>query len=226
MRYKKSRDRTTLADFAGVTMRVKRFERKEIIYSQGERGNTVLYIQDGGVKLSATTATGKEAVVAILGPGNFVGEKCMSGWLVRRTTATTTVPSRLIVIRKNEMRRLLRINHPFCDVFVSYLLARNLQTEEDLIDSLCNKSEVRLARVLLRLAEQGKHQKADPFAEISQATLALMIGTTRPRVSAFMNSFRKRGFVKYVGKFDGGLKRNGALRINTSRLATVLNKYR
>ena len=204
-------------------MQVKRFETKETVYSQGERGNTILYIQDGGVKLSATTATGREAVVAILGPGNFVGEKCLSGWLVRRTTATTTVPSTLIVIRKSEMRRLLRTKHPFCDVFVSYLLARNIQTEEDLIDSLCNKSEVRLARVLLRLAEQQNLEKANAFAEISQATLARMIGTTRPRVSFFMSSFRKRGFIRYEGQFDGALKGNDGLRINKSRLATVLN---
>jgi CRP/FNR family cyclic AMP-dependent transcriptional regulator len=223
MKYKNKRDRATLANLAGVTMQVKRFETKETVYSQGERGNTILYIQDGGVKLSATTATGREAVVAILGPGNFVGEKCLSGWLVRRTTATTTVPSTLIVIRKSEMRRLLRTKHPFCDVFVSYLLARNIQTEEDLIDSLCNKSEVRLARVLLRLAEQQNLEKANAFAEISQATLARMIGTTRPRVSFFMNSFRKRGFIRYEGQFDGALKGNDGLRINKSRLATVLN---
>jgi CRP/FNR family transcriptional regulator, cyclic AMP receptor protein len=224
MRSKKRQDRTTLPDLAGVTMQVKRFERREIIYSQGERGNTVLYIQDGGVKLSAVTETGKEAVVAILGPGDFVGEKCLSGWLVRGTTATATAPSTLIVIRKNEMRRVLLTKHPFCAVFISYLLARNLQTEEDLIDSLCNRSEVRLARVLLRLAEQGDHDKAHAFAEVSQATLARMIGTTRSRVNIFMNRFRKRGFIRYVGKYDGAVKRNDGLRINTSLLAAVLDK--
>jgi CRP-like cAMP-binding protein len=205
-------------------MQVKRVEKREIIYSQGDVGKTVIYIQKGGAKLSAITQTGKEAVVAILGSGSFIGEKCLSGCLVRRTTAIAITPSTLIVIGKNEMRRVLRTKHPFCDVFISYLLARNLRSEEDLIDSLCNSSEVRLARVLIRLAEQGDHDKVHAFAEISQGTLARMIGTTRPRVNFFMKRFRKRGFISYTRKFDGTLKRNDGLLINTSLLTAVLDE--
>jgi CRP/FNR family cyclic AMP-dependent transcriptional regulator len=222
MRDKERHDPKTRIDLVGVAMQVKRFERKEIIYSQGERGSTLLYIEDGSVKLSATTGTGKEAVVAILGRSDFFGEKCLSGCLVRRTTATAIAPSTLVVIRKNEMRRVLLTKHPFCNVFISYLLAMSLQTEEDLINSLCNRSEVRLARVLLRLADKGDHNNACAFEGISQGTLARMIGTTRSRVNFFMNSFRQRGFISYGIEFDGALWRNDGLRINSHLLETVV----
>jgi CRP/FNR family transcriptional regulator, cyclic AMP receptor protein len=213
-----------LGDLAVVALQVEKFKRRERVYSQGDFGETVFYIQKGGVKLCATTQTGKEAVVAILGLGHFFGEKCLSGRLVRGATAIATVPSTLIVVRKNEMHRVLRTKHPFCDVFISYVLARNLRIEEDLVDNLCNSGEGRLARVLLLLAEQADQDKSQAFAGISQQTLARMIGITRSRVNVFMNRFRKRGFIKYADKYNGTLKQNQGLQINTSLLATVLDK--
>jgi CRP/FNR family cyclic AMP-dependent transcriptional regulator len=221
---KKVIPRKTRSTLAGVAVRVRSFERKETIYSQGEPGNTVFYIREGGVKLSATTQTGKEVVIDILGPRNFIGEKCISGWSVRRTTAIAIAPSVLYIIQKNEMSRLLRSRHPFANVFISYVLARNLQTEEDLIDSLSNKSEKRLARVLLRLADQENHDNSKVFAELSQGTLARMIGTTRSRVNFFMNEFRKRGLISYT--HDAGItqNRNNGLQINRPRMAASLRK--
>jgi CRP/FNR family cyclic AMP-dependent transcriptional regulator len=214
----------TRSTLAGVAMRARSFERKETIYSQGEPGNTVFYIKEGGVKLSATTQTGKEAVIDILGPGSFIGEKCISGWSARRTTAIATAPSIFYIIRKNEMTRLLRSRHPFANVFISYVLARNLQTEEDLIDSLCNTSEKRLARVLLRLADQENHDNSKVFAELSQGTLARMIGTTRSRVNFFMNEFKKRGLISYTHNASVIHNRNSGLQINRSRMAASLRK--
>jgi len=224
MTHKKVLPRKTRSTLAGVAMRVRTFERKETIYSQGEPGNTVFYINKGGVKLSATTQTGKEAVIDILGPGSFIGEKCISGWSVRRTTAIATAPSIIYVIRKNEMSRLLRSRHPFADVFISYVLARNLQTEEDLIDSLCNESEKRLARVLLRLADQENHDNSQVFAELSQGTLARMIGTTRSRVNLFMKKFKKRGLISYNHNAVANHHRCSGLQINRSRMAVALRK--
>jgi CRP-like cAMP-binding protein len=224
MTTKKVLPRKSRRTLAGVAMRVRSFERKETIYSQGEPGNTVFYIIEGGVKLSATTQTGKEAVIDILGPGSFIGEKCISGWSVRRTTAIAIVPSILCILRKNEMIRLLRSRHPFADVFVSYVLARNLQTEEDLIDSLCNSGEKRLARVLLRLADQGDHDNSIVLAELSQGTLARMIGTTRPRINFFMKKFRKRGLISYTNNSSIIHNRKSGLQINRSRMAASLRK--
>jgi CRP-like cAMP-binding protein len=208
----------------GMTVQVRNFERKEAIYSQGEPGNTVMYIKKGGVRLSATTHSGKESVIDILGPGSFIGEKCLNGVLVRRTTAIATSPCTVFVIRKNEMRRVLQTKHPFSNIFISFLLARNLQTEEDLIDSHCNSSEKQLARVLLRLAEQENHDKTHLFAQISQGTLARMIGTTRSRVNFFMKGFRKRGLISYTKKSSATLKCNAGLRINKSLMAAALDK--
>jgi len=208
---------------AGVAMRVRSFERKGTIYSQGEPGNTVFYIKEGGVKLSATTQTGKEAVIDILGPGSFIGEKCLSGWTVRRTTAIASAPSVLYIIRKNEMNRLLRSRHPFANVFISYVLARNLQIEEDLIDTLCNKSEKRLARVLLRLADQEDQDNSKVLAKLSQGTLARMVGTTRSRVNLFMHEFKKRGLISYNQDASIAINRSGGLQINRSRMTAFLN---
>jgi CRP-like cAMP-binding protein len=158
-----------------------------------------MYIQKGVVKLSVSSKTCKEAVVAILGPGDFFGETCLTGRFVRNATATATTASTILVVRKNEILRLLRTNHSFCGAFTSYLLARNLRVEEDLIDHICHSSERRLARALLLLARNGNQHKAHRFAEISQATLARMIGTTRSRLNFFLNKFRKRGFIRYNG---------------------------
>ena len=216
--------RETWTDMAGMTLQVRKFERKETIYSQAEPGNTVIYIKKGGVRLSATTQSGKEAVIDILGPGSFIGEKCLNGALVRRTTAIATSPCTVFVIRKNEMRRVLQTKHPFANVFISYLLARNVHTEEDLIDTICNGSEKRLARVLLRLAAQGDHDNSRVFAELSQGTLARMIGTTRSRVNFFMNKFRKRGLISYTHKTSASNHRVSELQINRSRMAATLHK--
>jgi CRP-like cAMP-binding protein len=216
--------RETWTNLAGMTLQVRNFERKETIYSQGEPGNTVIYIKKGGVRLSATTHTGKEAVIDILGPGSFIGEKCLNGVLVRRTTAIATSPCTVFVIRKNEMRRVLQTKHPFSNVFISFVLARNLQTEEDLIDSLCNSCEKRLARVLLRLAKQENHDRSHVLAEISQETLSRMIGTTRSRVNFFMNGFRKRGLISYDHKASATHNRTRGLQINRSLMAAALDK--
>ena len=145
--------------------------------------------------------------------------------MVRLTTAIATAPCTLFVIPKSEMRRVLRTKHPFCDVFISYLLARNLQVEEDLIYNLCSSAEMRLARLLLRLAERGDHDAVHAFAKITQETLARMIGTTRSRVNTFLMRFRKRGLIRYTGKHDGVLKRMYELRVNTTRLAALVNEY-
>ena len=216
---------TTLRELAGVAKTVKELGPRETIYSQGDVGKTVIYIQKGAVKLSAKTQGGKQAVVAVLGSGDFIGEKCLGGWSNRRLTATAIAPCTLVVISKNEMSRVLRTRHSFCDVFFSYLLARNLRLEEDLIDNMCSSSEMRLARILLRLAEQGEQDEAHAFSEITQETLARMIGTTRSRVNGFMKSFRKRGLITYTGKYDGNVRRNDGLRVNADRLGALLDKY-
>ena len=166
------------------------------------------------MKLTVVNETGKEAVVAILGPGDFVGEGCLAGQTVCMATATTIVPSTLLVIEKNEMIRALHEEHEFSDRFITYMLARNLRVEGDLIDQLFSSTEKRLARTLLLLARygaQGNPQQVIP--KVSQEMLAEMIGTTRSRVNLFMNKFRKLGFIRY----DGGLH------VNDSLLSVVLH---
>jgi CRP-like cAMP-binding protein len=173
-----------------------------------------MYIQKGGVKLSVISTTGKEAVVAILGPGDFFGEGCLAGQTVRMGTATAVTPSTVLVIDKNEMIRVLHEQHTLSDRFISYMLQRNIRIEEDLVDQLFNSSEKRLARTLLLLARYGKQdQPHRMLPKISQETLAEMIGTTRSRVNFFMNKFRKLGFIKY----------NGGLQVNNSLLSVVLH---
>ena len=175
----------------------------------------VLYIQKGGIKLSVVNEVGKEAVVAMLGPGDFFGEGGMAGQLVRMGTATAITPTTLLVIEKKEMIRVLHTEHAFSDRFVAYMLSRNIRIEEDLIDQLFNSSEKRLARTLLLLAQYGKQdQPQKMLPKISQETLAEMIGTTRSRVNFFMNKFKKLGFIKY----------NGGLHIDTSLLSVVLHE--
>jgi CRP/FNR family transcriptional regulator, cyclic AMP receptor protein len=190
------------------------------IFSQGEIAETVMYIQSGRVKLSEAPKTGKEAVVAILGPGDFLGEGCLAGQHIRRRTATAIAPVTLHVIARNEMIRALHADRTFIDRFLSFMLSRNIRIEEDLIDQLFNSSERRLARTLLLLVGKGNQRKLHRFAGISQATLATMIGTTRPRVNFFLNKFRKLGFIKYHGRLDA----HGGLVINTSLLAKAFCK--
>jgi CRP/FNR family cyclic AMP-dependent transcriptional regulator len=175
----------------------------------------VMYIQKGGVKLSVVNEVGKEAVVAILGPTDFLGEGCLAGQEIRMGTATAIAPTTILVIEKKEMMRLLHAEHELSDRFMSYILARNIRVEEDLIDQLFNSSEKRLARTLLLLARYGREsepQKLHP--KISQELLAEMIGTTRSRVNFFMNKFRKLGFIRY----------NGGLHVHSSLLSVVLHE--
>jgi CRP/FNR family transcriptional regulator, cyclic AMP receptor protein len=201
-------------DSAGVARKVAEFRKKESIFLQGEAAETVIYIQKGGVKLSVVNETGKEAVVAMLGAGDFVGEGCITGQKVRMGTATAIRPTTALVIDKSEMVRMLHKEHAFSDRFIAYMLARNIRVEEDLIDQLFNSSEKRLARTLLLLARYGQQnhpQRTVPG--ISQDALAKMIGITRARVTFFMNKFEKLGFIE----------NNGKLIINRSLLTVVLH---
>jgi CRP/FNR family transcriptional regulator, cyclic AMP receptor protein len=209
-----------LFDLVGVVTTAERFARRGIIFSQGDIAEAVMYIQRGRVKLSAASKTHKEAVVAILGPGDFFGEGCLAGQHIRMGTATAIAPTALQVIERNEMIRALHADPAFSDRFLSYMLSRNIRIEEDLIDQICQCSERRLARALLLLAGKGNQRQLQRFAGISQATLATMIGTTRSRVNFFMNKFKMLGFIKYHGPLD----RNGGIHINTSLLAKALCK--
>src|SRR6202790_3699519 len=201
-------------DSAGLARRVVEYRRSEKIYSQGESYNNVLYIQKGGIKLSVVNEVGKEAVVAMLGPGDFFGEGGLAGQVVRMGTATAIAPTTLLVIEKKEMIRVLHTERAFSDRFLAYMLSRNIRIEEDLVDQLFNSSEKRLARPLLLLARYGKQDKPQKMLpKVSQGTLAEMIGTTRSRVNFFMNKFKKLGFIGY----DGGLH------VNTSLLSVVLH---
>src|ERR1700688_971293 len=202
-------------DSAGLARKVVEYRTSERIYSQGELAENVLYIQKGGIKLSVVNEVGKEAVVAMLGPGDFFGEGGMAGQLVRMGTATAIAPTTLLVIEKKEMVRMLHTEHAFSDRFVAYMIARNIRIEQDLIDQLFNSSEKRLARTLLLLARYGKQdQPQKMLPKVSQETLAEMVGTTRSRVNFFMNKFRKLGFIKY----------NGGLQVHNSLLSVVLHE--
>ena len=201
-------------DSAGVARDIMEFQAKDIIFSQGDVGKDVLHIQKGTVKLSVVSKTGKEAVVAMLKPGDFVGEGVLAGQPVRIATATAATPATLLVIGLKEMIRVLHAEHAFSDRFISYMVERNIRIEEDLIDQLFNSSEKRLARTLLLLARYGNHEQPQfVLPKVSQETLAEMIGTTRSRVNFFMNKFKKLGFIDY----DGGLH------VNDSLLSVVLH---
>jgi CRP/FNR family transcriptional regulator, cyclic AMP receptor protein len=201
-------------DTAGVARRIDTFRKLQRIYSQGDPAKGVNYIQEGGVRLSVINTGGKEAVVAILAPGDFFGEGCLAGQPVRMATATAIIPTSILFIDKREMMHVLHEEHALSDRFISHMLARNRQIEEALIDQLFNSSEKRLARILLLLARYGKEDRPHAvLPKVSQETLAEMIGTTRSRVNFCMNKFRRLGFIKY----------NGALQINTSLLSVVLH---
>jgi CRP/FNR family cyclic AMP-dependent transcriptional regulator len=208
-------DAQAFLDSAGVARKVKEFKRAEVVYSQGDAAKSVMYLQEGRVKLTVVSEGGKEAVIAILGPGDFFGEGCLAGQSVRMGTAATITSSTVLVIEKSEMFKVLHEQHALSDRFISFMLARNIRIEEDLIDQLFNSSEKRLARTLLLLARYGKEdQPHGVLPKVSQETLAEMIGTTRSRVNFFMNKFRKLGFIRY----------NGGLQINTSLLSVVLHE--
>jgi CRP/FNR family cyclic AMP-dependent transcriptional regulator len=202
-------------DSAGVGRKVEKFQEKETVFAQGDPAKHVMYIHEGGVKLTVVNEIGKEAVVAILGPGDFFGEGCLAGQFLRIATAITVALTTVLVIEKKEVIRLLHEEHEFSDRFIAYTLARSTRVEGDLIDQLFNSSEKRLARTLLLLARygaQGEPQKVIP--KVSQEMLAEMIGTTRSRVNFFMNKFRKLGFIQY----------NGEIHVNKSLLSVVLHE--
>jgi CRP/FNR family cyclic AMP-dependent transcriptional regulator len=208
-------DAQAFLDSAGVARKVRALKEAEVIYSQGDDATSVIYLQEGGVKLTVVNEVGKEAVIAILGPGDFFGEGALAGQPVRMGTATSIMRSTVLVIGKNEMFKVLHKEHALSDRFIRFMLARNIRIEADLTDQLFNSSEKRLARTLLLLARYGKEdQPHGVLPKMSQETLAEMIGTTRPRVNFFMNKFRKLGFIEY----------NGGLQINTSLLSVVLHE--
>ena len=203
-------------DSAGVARTVVHYGRGESIFAQGDPCGHVMYIKSGGVKLSVLSKTGKEAVVAMLGPGDFFGEGCLAGQASRMGSATAITPSSVLLVRKSKMVQLLHKQHAMSDRFISHMLARNIRIEEDLVDQLFNSSEKRLARTLLLLARYGKQDKpARVVPKISQATLAEMVGTTRSRVNFFLNKFKKLGFIEYDGELP--------LKINSSLLSVVLH---
>ena len=207
-------DLEVFLDTAGIARRIHKFRRSDRIYSQGDPAKGVNYIQEGGVRISVTSASGKEAVVALLAPGDFFGEGCLATQPVRMATATAVVATAILFIEKKEMMRVLREEHTLSDRFIAHVLSRNIRIEEDLVDQLFNSSEKRLARALLLLARYGKDDQPHAVLNtVSQEMLAEMIGTTRSRVNFFMNKFRKLGFIKY----------NGGLQINTSLLSVVLH---
>jgi CRP/FNR family transcriptional regulator, cyclic AMP receptor protein len=207
-------DAQVFLDSAGLGRVVRKLRGKETVFAQGTPARNVMYIREGGVKLSVVNETGKEAVVAILGPGDFFGEGCLAGQSRCMATATTVAPTTVLVIEKDEMIRALHGEHEFSDRFIAYMLARNIRVEEDLVDQLFNSSEKRLARTLLLLARYGA--PGDPqkvLPKVSQEMLAEMIGTTRSRVNFFMNKFRKLGFIQY----------KGSIHVNNSLLSVVLH---
>ncbi|MGB6877400.1 MAG: Crp/Fnr family transcriptional regulator [Candidatus Acidiferrales bacterium] len=208
-------DAQTFLDSAGLEKKIRAFKKAEVVYTQGDAAKSIMYLQEGGVKLSVVNEVGKEAVVAILGPGDFFGEGCLAGQSIRMGTATAVTPTTVLVIEKSEMLKVLHEQNTLSDRFIAFMLARNIRIEEDLVDQLFNSSEKRLARTLLLLARYGKEDKPHGvLPKISQETLAEMIGTTRSRVNFFMNKFKKLGFIEY----------NGGLQINTSLLSVVLHE--
>jgi CRP/FNR family cyclic AMP-dependent transcriptional regulator len=201
-------------DSAGLARKIVEFRGKETVFAQGDAADNVMYIRRGAVKLSVVNSVGKEAVVAVLRVGDFLGEGCLAAQSVRIGTATTTMPTSLLQIERKEMIRVLHSEHEFSDRFISHMLARNIRIEADLLDQLFNSTEKRLARALLLLAQFGKEDKPQKvITKISQETLAGTIGTTRSRVNKFMNKFKKLGFIQY----------NGGLQINSSLLSVVLH---
>jgi len=202
----------TFLNSAGVSKKPIEFRKNQTLFAQGEPAKQVFYLQEGSVKLGVTSTAGKEAVVAILGRGDLLGEGCLVGQPFWIATATAMTLGRALVIEKSEMLRVLHAEHEFSDRFIAYMVTRNLKTEEDLIDQLFNSSEKRLARTLLLLARYGKPSQALTLPKVSQTMLAEMVGTTRTRVNFFMNKFRKLGFIEY----------NGGLKVNNSLLSVVL----
>jgi CRP/FNR family transcriptional regulator, cyclic AMP receptor protein len=206
----------TFRDTSGMARKVAEFQKDEQIYNQGDVAKSVMYIQKGNVKFSVVSASGKVAVLAMLGPNDFFGEGCMAGQSLRMGTATAITPTTLLAIDKNELQDMLRTQDKLSDSFIGYLLNQKNRVEEALIDQLFNSSEKRLARALLALGRYGsvQHQLVDELPTVSQETLSEIIGTTRSRVNFFMNKFRKLGFIEY---------HNRRIKINKSLLTFVLD---
>jgi len=202
-------------DSAGIARTIAQYRRSQKIFSQGDPATSVMYIQKGGVKLSVVSAAGKEAIVALLGPGDFFGEGCLAGLPFRMGAATAIIPTTVLFIEKKEMIRVLHKEHTLSGRFIAYLLTRNIRVEENLVDQIVNSTEKRLARTLLLLARYGKEdQPQKTLPKISQETLAEMVGTTRSRVNVLMNKFRKLGFIHY----------NGGLQVHDSILSVILHE--
>ena len=208
-------DLRTFLDSAGVSRTIAKYGRSAVIFSQGDAATDVLYIQQGRIKLSVLSHVGKEAVIAVLGPGDFFGEGCLAGQPRRMATASALIASTLLVVEKARMVELLHKEAALADRFLTHMLARNIRIEEDLVDQLFNSSEKRLARTLLLLARYGKEDASSQreVPRLSQETLAEMVGTTRSRVNFFMNKFRQLGFIEY----------NGVLKVHSSLMSVVLH---
>ena len=199
---------------SGAGKRISSFKKDTVIFAQGEEADSLFRIQKGKVKLTVLSTRGKEAVIAVLGDGDFFGEGCLAGQPIRMSTAAALTPCSIMRLEKAKVLDLVHAEPAFAEALLSYSLTRAARIEEDLIDQLFNSSEKRLARALLMLANFGKEGKPEVvIPKVSQATLAEMIGTTRPRVSFFMNKFRRLGFIKY----------NGTLEVHSSLLNVVLH---
>jgi len=207
-------DAQSFLDSAGITKKIVEYRPLAVIFSQGDHSDTVFYIQKGAVRLSVLSHGGKEAIVGMLGPGDFLGEGALAGQRVRIGTATAVSTTTALIVPKKQMTQLLHDEPAFSNRFIEFMLSRNIRIEEDLVDQLFNSSEKRLARTLLLLARYSMaDQPQGMLPKLSQETLAEMIGTTRSRVNFFMNKFRKLGFIEY----------NGGLKINTALLSVVLH---
>ena len=206
-------DLQSFLDSAGVARTIRTFARSAIVFSQGDAATDVFYIQDGSIKISVLSRTGKEAVVAVLGQGDFFGEGCLAAQPRRIATASAMSASALLVVEKPQMLEMLHTQPALAERFLAHMLARNIRVEEDLVDQLFNSSEKRLARVLLLLARYGKGDQPLSIPKMSQETLAEIVGTTRSRVNFFMNKFRDLGFIEY----------NGDIKVNSALLTVVLH---
>ena len=207
-------DAQAFLDSADIAKKVVEYGPLAVIFAQGDPADSVMYIQKGAVRLSLLSRGGKEAIVAMLGKGDFVGEGALAGQRVRMATATAVSTTKVLVVPKKQMTQLLHDEAGFANRFITFMLSRNIRIEEDLVDQLFNSSEKRLARTLMLLARYGMEDRPQGvLPHLSQETLAEMIGTTRSRVNFFMNKFRKLGFIEY----------NGGLKINSSLLSIVLH---
>jgi CRP-like cAMP-binding protein len=206
-------DPNTLLAKLGKGRKTREYRNKQAVFSQGDPADAVFYLESGKIKVTVVSARGKEAVIGVLEPGSFFGEGCLAGQPLRMSTAIAIQASCVIRVGKGSMVDLLHREPAFGELFIAYLLSRNVRIEEDLVDQLFNSSEKRLARILLLLAHFGKEPRPEPvIPQVSQETLAAMVGTTRSRVSFFMNRFRKMGFIHY----------NGGLQVHSSLLTVVL----